>query len=488
MKKIILGLLILGLISWLVYWQITKSASLNWELQAEEKTSLASNLGTINIQEQQSKGPDALKDSRNYQFPNGDIFTQERIAFTKDKDKTELYVKEYPGNRGKLRYYDVDQKKWIEKSLQPGKLPQQTLFITIEDDTQNTYLILSQPMAYQPRENQCLEYMPGDDGYIVLEQNENSYQFSIQSEPKAQTQIEYWLLQSNGALVNWTQQTTQKVWTRYLLNDDSRFCYEGYYYFCPDSYYPTGANYFYLMPSPYVVTGFLKNDNWRAATDLSIAMLDILRPQQNKDGFWPTYAESGMLKDNYDMDGGFYDTRFNTELAHTYLLAYKKFAIAEFLTSSQQYGEFLLRHATNHHFSRLGSNGTEGWLVEDYWHPTSGTTTHVSLNHHTMEIIYLYELFNITGIERYEQMADTMLWGIKLSRQEWLLPDGNLVYGLLKDGTHFGEDYPYLAYNDLYDLQQILHQLKGKTDKNIQFLMDHKRKWMDQHGVTEYKK
>jgi hypothetical protein len=50
-----------------------------------------------------------------------------------------------------------------------------------------------------------------------------------------------------------------------------------------------------------------------------------------------------------------------------------------------------------------------------------------------------------------------------------------------------GLDYPYLTYNDLYDLQNKLLLDTGATNAVLTTLMDRKRQSMDAQGITGYK-
>jgi hypothetical protein len=48
-------------------------------------------------------------------------------------------------------------------------------------------------------------------------------------------------------------------------------------------------------------------------------------------------------------------------------------------------------------------------------------------------------------------------------------------------------DYPYLTYNDLCDVQDILAAMGRVRDPDLQMLMDSKKAWMDDNGVEGYR-
>lgn len=55
------------------------------------------------------------------------------------------------------------------------------------------------------------------------------------------------------------------------------------------------------------------------------------------------------------------------------------------------------------------------------------------------------------------------------------------------DGTMGGTEYPYLTYNDLYDLQKMLEICRDGRDPVLQKLMDSKLQWMQANGIEGYK-
>jgi hypothetical protein len=48
-------------------------------------------------------------------------------------------------------------------------------------------------------------------------------------------------------------------------------------------------------------------------------------------------------------------------------------------------------------------------------------------------------------------------------------------------------DYPYLTYNDLYNVQNDLERILGMRNPVLDTLMQSKKLWMDKQGIIGYK-
>ena len=85
-------------------------------------------------------------------------------------------------------------------------------------------------------------------------------------------------------------------------------------------------------------------------------------------------------------------------------------------------------------------------------------------------------------------LADRMVRGIEQSELLWYKPDGDLNYSYKPDGTCSGQDYPYLTYNDLLELQRLYAARHGQENPAIARLLQVKLTWMNKNGVTGYNK
>lgn len=100
----------------------------------------------------------------------------------------------------------------------------------------------------------------------------------------------------------------------------------------------------------------------------------------------------------------------------------------------------------------------------------------------------MYHLSDTLSDATLTELADRMLQAISDTLPDWIRSsDFNLHYAVYPDGTFGGIDYPYLTYNDLYNLQTELISRRGSRDAGLDILMQAKKLWMDTNGITGYK-
>ncbi len=230
---------------------------------------------------------------------------------------------------------------------------------------------------------------------------------------------------------------------------------------------------FWRIPAAYIATRLARQTDDRHAHQLSVAMLNLHIVHMNENGFMPSPSKSSWLFEDYGIEAGFHDTRFNTDLAYAMLLLGKAEGISDYTDHAMRYAQFLSDHAKA--TTERTENG--GIFSPDYSHPSGNPTTLTSLNHQLAEILFLYK----TGKPEYIQLSGQMLCAIEDTVSCWILPNGNLNYARYPDGTFGGNDYPYLTYNDL-------HALNGALGGNpaLQKLMDSKLLWMRTNGISGY--
>ncbi len=255
----------------------------------------------------------------------------------------------------------------------------------------------------------------------------------------------------------------------------NRMTLDGYYYKTPSDYTPTGEKYYYRLPAAYIPSKLARFGYAHHGYQIAAAMLDIQTEYYNGFGYIPTRPTSGWLKCDYGVDAGYYDTRFNTDIAHALLALGNEMKIGKFTDCAMSYAAFLSNHATNH-----AVYTEQGILVNDYCHSNARhQPTHTSLNHQLAEILFLFETQDYFCI----QVANAMLRGIEDTTESWIRDDGNLHYARYPDGSFGGVDYPYLTYNDLLALNRYLGGHEA-----LEVLMHTKQIWMDQNGITAYNK
>jgi hypothetical protein len=244
---------------------------------------------------------------------------------------------------------------------------------------------------------------------------------------------------------------------------------------------------FWRNPSSYLASSLTITGGSRLANDLSYAFLDTILTFQEPEGYWLSAPKSiSFLWDNYKIDAGFYDTRFNADVTRTMFIGYEKTKDKRFLDAALRQCDFLISFAQKHNYN-VTSNWIEGILVEDYYHPSEQyLKTHSSLNHQLSEILILYYAWQYTNKIEYFDMAEKMLNGIKNTRDLWVRSDNSLEYAYMPDGTMGFSDYPYLTYNDLFIIQNMRERLGLGRDADLQFLMDTKKTHMDTNNITGY--
>ena len=140
-------------------------------------------------------------------------------------------------------------------------------------------------------------------------------------------------------------------WANYSLIGTNRWCYNGYYYTAPSTYYPFDENYFYSLPAAHIAGKMANDTDQPASRAIGLAMIDLMREQQNEYGFIPSQAGSTWLKTDYGIEPGYYDTRFNTDFWLANINAAENFGVTGWLDKTRKYADFLVSFAEQHHFT-----------------------------------------------------------------------------------------------------------------------------------------
>ncbi len=416
---------------------------------------------------------------KNIKFGSGDFFWVRRYNFTDSSEERYSENIFIPGDTVEIRAFDFNTTSWFYTLNIANEIPKQVVFL----DTDKYHMVLGLPAVYKNNEFTCntLTIVPEQEQPIKLTKADGGYNVNF-SFPHSPDYIgEIWCLESSRVLTDWNNSDVYSL-IRLDLASNRRFCYDGYYFQTPDNYSPGGANVLYRQPSNYTGSAMINYNNIPTAYDLGYVTTYICAGNQNDEGFWPTGPQSGWLYSDFGITAGFYDTRFNTDFASNLIEAYRLYYDEYFLKALLAYGDFFNAHAAVNHYET--ENG--GWLIEDYRGQEGYTRTHCSLNHLLAEMDVLYKLSYITGVKSYKETADNMLKGIEDTKEDWIMPDGNLYYALYYSGTLELTDYPYLTYNDLYTTQQILNTYWHYTNATLDELMATKKKWMDANNITGY--
>lgn len=390
---------------------------------------------------------------------------------------------------GIVRSYDAVSGKWKTDALSEGVLPYGMYFIRTGSGADESESIFITPQTYAPRTNGMIQSLSDRNGSLTVSKQNGRYYLTV-SAPALENGMfcDFTALCSGSVLVNWNNTSETAKWENYRFTDDNRWCYDGYYYKAPSNYIPSGSGYFYKLPAAHITGKMAKNKGDAASRAFALTMLDVMTERYCDGGYIPSENGSEWLKSDYNIDAGYYDTRFNTDIALAMLNAGENFGAAQFIQQAEVYGKFLVSYAAQRHYT-FGSGAYEGWLVDDYWHENGKSLrTHVSLNHHTAEAVFLYRLADATEGRHYLETAEKMVRGIEYTVDKWIMPNGNLYYSYGNDGNMITGDYPYLTYNDLLELQKLYTKRYGAENSAAAKLMSSKLAWMNKNGVTGYNK
>ena len=317
---------------------------------------------------------------RGYILYNGDTVTMERLESQSNLSAPVTAQWRLPQNTGMVRWYDTEQGRWLATALRP--LTKTASCITITTDDGGETMIYT-PKVYENLGSGTLRHQPSLDGSLTVSADGEGYLVQLTVPRLPAGMAAHWtVVTSQEALLDWAGGTDDDFWSAYTLDHDSKWCFDGYYYPSPSLYTPHGDNCYYRLPAAYLVKSFVHGaPAVRAAEDLGIAGLDTMLMQQNTAGYFPTLPISQWLQSSYGIGSGFYDTRFNTDLAEIFYHSSQTLQCAEFDAAMNRYFDFFLDFAANHHVVTAGG----GWLVEDYYHPASTRQVHTSLNHQLAE-------------------------------------------------------------------------------------------------------
>ncbi len=415
-------------------------------------------------------------------FPNGDRYWMKRFEFASDKEQPFTWTLSLAGRDGTFRYVEraPTASAWNVIPM-PASLPQPSGFLKTSD----VNMLFNASNFYVKDRYGTIEQQPNPLP-IDVTTTDHGYEIHIHFPQKKYYIAEIWGLESNQDLVDWSSNpNVETIWLSIDLQEHSKWSWDGYYVKTPQTYTPHSPTMFWRLPANYAAHSFILTGGSRAADDLGWVMLDTILPNQNQEGYWETMPRSEWLWTDYGIGAGFYDTRFNTDIAILLLKGYQKYGDQNFYDAAAKYSYYLLKHIDLHHEINFGE--AEGWLISDYSWKQPHKKTHVSLNHQLHEMNFLYEMYLETNQEFYREIADTLLYGVKNTKDKWIKPNHDLHYAYLGNGKVGLQDYPFLTYNDLVASQKILLRIYGRIDPDLAELMAHKKQWMDQTGVKGYR-
>ena len=416
---------------------------------------------------------------RSYDLNNGDEVVFGRLSTGEKQSLYHLLRTDVLScSSGTVWYYDSDTADWTSCALDEMNIGSTCVYI--DGDTEDYYAYL--PIGYQCLENNSLKEN-SSNGFLTVEKGLGSWILRMYGAGIAAGEVcDYTLIRSSREenLLDTSYDKLMELWRSYCNNGDGRWCYDGYYYPAAETYIPTGEGVLYRCVAAYFARSMAAQaGSVPCAADLIVAILDTMGLQQNEEGYFPSMSGSTWLSQDYGIDPGYYDTRFNSDLMaifYTYMSANGGFEDVV-----NRYFDFYLRHAEECHYET--ENG--GIFVWDY--NDSDAPVHCALNHQLSEMLVLYRFGSYLDRPELIELADRMLTAIEDTCDSWIMEDRNLHYACLPDGTFGMQDYPYLTYDDLFNMQQQLTAMGRERSEELQKLMDAKLDWMQANGVTGYK-
>ena len=386
-----------------------------------------------------------------------------------------------PGESGSLRYFD-DHKNLVKVPLMEGELPQ-TRILFLSTDKYN--YILGQPYTYRDLGAGTKDSLSSHP--IRLKKDQSGWLVTFRYSLSPGVQGILWGVGSPQELVDLGNKDQLRIWSNYDLDGNARLLYDGYHYRSPSSYHPSTARSYWRIPSDYLTNSMIRSGGSIASELIGSSLLKIAHRNMNGEGFLPTLPRSNWLYEDYGIGAGFFDTRFNADTIETNIVAYRRYGDSVYRDVATRLAGYYLDHGKNNKYVVNDPTVGEGWLIHDYYHP-AGMENHTSLNHQLQAVHSFLLLYESEKNTEYLDFAQKMINGIKITRDMWIMEDGNLEYAYMPDGSMGLVDYDYLTYNDLLNVQEALVRITGEVDQDLQILMESKRLWMDRNNVSGYRK
>ena len=456
------------------------SADTGNEAEGISLSGVRNHVTNYQIVKYKEKYTDRIVENKFYLFEGGAGFLLKKVVPDANIERdieTAMSVFNIRGKNGTVIYKDRQTGEW--KRI----VPDEGLFDTVLFfQTDETFSVVGPAVFYMQYGDGSLKDL-GEWGKLSFKETESGYEVVLHISGSRASELHLWMCSVQEPDHEWDDEAA-KMWERLDFDGKNRVCFDGAYYSTPESYVPYEAGMYYRCPAVHPALVLLGADS-RIADIMSIGLLDEAVNHQNKQGYWPTPAESEWLSKEYGINSNFYDTRFNNDVTMRLFEAYKKFGYLHYLDAALRQTEWLMRHAASNHIK-----AEKGILVEDYGVAAGDRKvrqTHSSLNHQLQEIKVLLTAYECTADLRYYEFAQDLLDGIRSTETKWYNGNRGLAYGIKPDGTPDFNDYPYLTYNDLYDVQEILGRIGEGRDPVLDRLMAHKLRYMLENGITGYK-
>jgi hypothetical protein len=271
---------------------------------------------------------------------------------------------------------------------------------------------------------------------------------------------------SNKALVvtdmNLVKMLRHDGWWYTTRVGDYKGSREDCYYFNPS-----------FHPSKNLVSWYCQNSN-RLFNDIVLTTLRAAVCEMPEEGFYRSEVVPLMFWRWYGMTNGYIDTRFATDGARFLIRCADELKSSKARELCTKLADAFLELPDEQKTS-IG----DGFLIHDYITPEPlNVRMHTSLNHALCEVNYLLELTQLTGEDKYSELADDILKAIDATWQEWIRPNGDLWYAYFPESDTYGrDDYEELTLMDLRETQALHEEVFGYSRLSIQRLLESKEKY-----------
>lgn len=362
--------------------------------------------------------------------------------------------------------FTVDDDGLEQPAVYRGSFPDEPFFIRAD----GRELLVSPPVAYSTSGYGCVERETAPR--LVLERRSDGWYLYTKCEEDSETVSSLWFFAADSLEgedgYGWYAKCSVG-----LFDDTHLMLESGYYYLTSANHIPNGSNLYYRIAAPHIAVKLAESGE-AVAHLLGVVMLDICLADLGEDGYVPTAPGVDWLMEDYGIQPGFFDTRFNTDFARALLTLGEWFGIDSFRSAALTIAESLA--------SRIPASEDGNSFLPDYFNapgaPEPDPPSHTSLNHQAAEAVLLFR----AGMD---EQALTLALALENTAPEWITSSGDLWYARSASGEYFGTDYPYLTYNDLLALRDEL-DARSVEHPGIDLLLESKLEWMEKNGV-EYK-
>ncbi len=420
-----------------------------------------------------------------FDFNDAELFFNKLNYTGESTNDFYTYTVELKGNQIDISYVDDTLEEAEVKTVSSYEdLPKKTLYI----GTDLEYAIFSVPTVYDnERILDSIQTIEEFEKNIQITHSDDTYYVSYTFPANQDVTSEFFFMKSEVPLVV-VDSKTEPLLIQNELSGRFRFLEDGFYQTSYETYFPTGEGNYFRNCANYVGTHFINYNNALEESErvkffdyFAYASTYIVDAQMSENGYFETKSRSEWLYRDFLINNNFYDTRFNADNAELNILLFERFSDKFFYDTLVKYGDFFVDYANEHSYKT-----ERGILVEDYYNPSGGLRTHVSLNHQLANLNVLLSIYQITGDQKYLDTATLMLYGIEDTEEQWILDNDDLNYALYYNGTNNTmKDYPYLTYNDLFITKQRLAEV-GMASETIDHLMESKMAYMTSQGITGY--